>query len=570
MTAAGFVARWLVARGMREVFELSGGMIGHLLDAFAREGQLRVLEVHHEQAAAFAACGLAQMRGRPSVAVASAGPGALNLISGIAAAHYDSVPLLAIVGQVQSYLRRGDRPVRQWALQETDFRRVVAPVAKAVFTAETALDVPRLLDEAHLAATSGRPGPAVVEIPFDVQGRALPAAPADARLDPGEPPLAPDEGERHAGDGWWQTFTTAQRPVILAGGGVRAAGAASLFRRWVERMGLPVVATLRGLDLLPSGHPLRAGLIGIYGVRSANQVLAESDGLLVLGSRLDHGVTAGNEFWLARGRKIVQVDVDGGELGARLHEAVTVRMDLKRFLERALERSAPSPGSGWTRRVAELAARYPEDEERPPVDDAIDPNRFLRRLSEASPRAAAFVLDAGQHTWWAAQSLRLAEGVRLLASPGLLAMGYALPAAIGVAYGERRPVVAVVGDGGLQLQIQELQTIVRARLPLKIVVLNNRCHGLVRQFQEEHFQGRFPATVWGYDVPAFAQVAAAYGIEARAIGSPSETDGALDALWGDAEQPWLLDVSIPTATSVWPFVPFGAGVGQMRPARTEK
>ena len=179
----------------------------------------------------------------------------------------------------------------------------------------------------------------------------------------------------------------------------------------------------------------------------------------------------------------------------------------------------------------------------------------------------AFVADAGQHTWWAAQSLSLSEGVRFLATPGLLALGYALPAAVGVAFGERAPVVAVIGDGGMQLQIQELQTIARAQLPVKVVVLNNRCHGLVRQFQDEHFGGRHAATVSGYDTPDFARVASAYGVEGHAIGSPAEVEDAIGALWSDPARPALLEVAIPLETAVWPFVPFGAGLSQMRPPR---
>jgi acetolactate synthase-1/2/3 large subunit len=563
-TAADFVARWLKGRGMGEVFELSGGTIGHLLDAFARS-DLRVLEMHHEQSAAFAACGLAQMRGRPAVAVAAGGPGALNLVSGIAAAFYDSVPLIAITGQVQSYLRRGDRAVRQWALQETDFHRLIAPVAKAVFTANAPGDVPRVLESAYRAAVSGRPGPAVVELPFDVQGGGVPEGIDAPTLE--VEGVAPDSEED-----WIGPLLASTRPLVLAGGGLRGAGGVDLFRRWIERMGVPVVATIRGLDVLPGGHPLRMGLAGIYGLRAANRAIAECDCLLVLGSRLDHGLTAGNELWLGRGRTVIQVDQDAGELGARIRRTIRVRADLRRFLSLALERGGQPPAgwNDWRRRVRALAEQHPHDEERPAHPSAIDPNRFLRRLSERSPRAVAFVADAGQHTWWAAQSLSLSEGVRFLATPGLLAMGYALPAAVGVAFGERAPVVAVIGDGGMQLQIQELQTIARAQLPVKVVVLNNRCHGLVRQFQDEHFGGRHAATVSGYDTPDFARVASAYGVEGHAIGSPAEVEDAIGALWSDPARPALLEVAIPLETAVWPFVPFGAGLSQMRPPRERR
>jgi acetolactate synthase-1/2/3 large subunit len=565
MTVSELVGHWLVDHALHEVFELSGGMIAHLMDAFSRNLSLRVLEMHHEQAAAFAACGLAQMRGKPAVVVASAGPGALNLVSGIAAAHYDSIPLVTLVGQVQTYLRRAQRPVRQWALQETEFATVAASLAKTVLSAVSPQQVPALLNTAIGIASGGRPGPVVVEIPFDVQASPLPAMVAGQEVAEGVcPPLAAANPE--AVDGLLAVLADAGRPLVLVGAGVRIAEAANLVRRFLERWRLPVVATVRGLDCVPSDHSLRVGLIGIYGTRAANSVLADSDTLLVLGSRLDHGVTAGNPYWLGRGRRIIQVDSDSGELGGRIRSALTLCADLKSFLHVALSNPREPPHERWSRwrqRVEEYRQRYADDGERPPAD-TIDPNRFLHRLSEKS-RAGVCVVDAGQHTWWSAQSYRLAEGTRFLSSPGLLAMGYGLPAAIGVAFGERLPVIAVVGDGGMQLQIQELQTVVRGGLPVKIVVMNNRCHGMVRQFQEEILPGRYPATVVGYSTPDFARLAQAYGIDSRSIRATPEIDDAVDELWRRPEQPYLLEVQIPLETPVSPTVSFGAPLSRMSP-----
>jgi acetolactate synthase I/II/III large subunit len=559
MKATDYVASVLEQAGVTHVFELSGGMIAHLLDSFSRNEAIRVVSVHHEQGGAFAAEGFGRFTGRPAVALGTSGPGALNLLPGIAGCYYDSVPALFITGQVQTYLQRRDRPIRQFGLQECDFTPVARPVAKAAFAVHSAAELPDVLAEALRLATTGRPGPVVIELPFDVQGAAVEAAPAAPEI---PPPAAADTAEVEAA---LAALAKAARPLLLAGGGVRAAHAADACVAFARATGIPLAATVLALDLLADGDPLRVGMPGTYGTRAANLAVAESDAVLVLGSRLDQGITGADTAAWKRGKTIVHVDCDPGEQAARLRGTVAITADAGAFLAAAgrLVAARPLPDfAAWRQRVAALLAEHPDTAELEGCE-GINPNAFLRDLSLGSPAARAFVVDAGQHTWWTAHSLRLRAGQRFLASTGLWAMGTALPAAIGAALACGGPVVVIAGDGGAQLNVQELQTVVRNRLPVKLVVIHNGCHGMVRQFQEENFGGRYPSTLWGYSAPDFTKVAGGWGIAGRTVEDPEGVEAAVRWLWEDEAAPRLLQVAVATFTNVYPHVPFGKPITAM-------
>jgi acetolactate synthase-1/2/3 large subunit len=561
-----YVASFLAANGVDLAFELSGGMISHLLDSFAAHPQLTLVSMHHEQAGSFAAEAVGRLTGRPAVALGTSGPGALNLISGIASCYYDSVPALFITGDVQTYMEVGQRPLRQFGLQECAFPSVAAPIAKAAVTVRRASDVPAALERAFVTATSGRPGPVVVELPFDVQGQALAAA--AVRVEPPSPAPPADDAVALA----IETLASAARPLILAGGGVRPRAAAAALARLVAASGIPLASSIAALDVIAAGDPLRVGLVGMYGTRAGNLIVGESDAVLVVGSRLDAGLIGADTGAWERHKKIVRVDCDAGELSARLRTATTIEADAGAFLAAMCRQWPAAPTEAhvsWRQRVQDLERQYPDTAEHASAPHT-NPNVFMRQLSDASRAAVAYVVDAGQHTWWAAQSLQLGASQRFLAATGLWAMGAALPAAIGVALAARAPVVAIAGDAGLQLNIQELHTIVRHRLPIKIIVVNNRCHGMVRQFQEEFFEGRYPSTVWGYTPPNFAALAGAYGIRSAVASGPDDIPGALDALWADPSEPFLCDVAVPLETNVSPYVPLGRPLTAMTPPPAAK
>ncbi len=328
----------------------------------------------------------------------------------------------------------------------------------------------------------------------------------------------------------------AQKPLLLVGGGVRARGNRDAVRSYARTHQIPVVSTIAALDVLPHDDPLHLGLTGTYGRRSANLAVANADFIMVLGSRLDQGVTGGDVLSWKRNKKVAQIDCDGGELGARLKGTICVQADIAEFIELCTAQQAPRPSEArlaWNAHVRDLAQRYPDTDELRGVA-GINPNEFLRRLSSCSEKAAAFVVDAGQHTWWSAQSLRLRDGQRFLASTGLWAMGAALPMAMGVALSARAPVVAIAGDGAAQLNIQELWTIRSLNIPVKLIVLDNGSHGMVRQFQDDILEGRHYGTQWGYSRPDFPAVAAGFGVPSFSVSQSSDVDDGLRWLWRDS------------------------------------
>ena len=545
---------------MRHVFEVSGGYIAHLLDAIHRRGAPEIVSVHHEQSAAFAADAVGRVTGVPGVAIATAGPGATNLLTGVASCYFDSSPAVFLTGNVHRRDRRGERSVRQLGFQETDIVSMARPVTKAAWEADAPEEVPGLLERAFELAAEGRPGPVLLDIPLDAQYAEIDEAESvGAPLPP--VPLAPPEDVI-------EQLRAAERPLIWVGGGVRAARATPALREFAHEVKVPVVCSLLALDALPWGDPLRVGFIGAYGNRWANLAAGESDFLLVLGARLDARQTGSETATFKGDRPIVHVDCEAGEINNRVPGCQAVEADLGSFLAAALElvrgRSFAEPAQ-WLARIAELRRRHPDTAEaRGPT--GINPNAFMHRLSQASGEAAGYALDVGQHQMWAAQSLEPAPHQSVLTSGGLGSMGFALPAAIGAALVEApRPVVVVAGDGGFQCNLQELQTVVRNRLPLKMVVIDNGCHGMTRQFQEKHFGGRFRSSLWGYSAPDFARVGAAYGIESRSLHQEADTEAALEWLWRDPAAPALLRVEVEAFTNLYPKIAFGRPITEMEP-----
>jgi acetolactate synthase-1/2/3 large subunit len=562
VTGAELIEEFLHAQGVRRIYEVSGGMIAPLLDAIDRRGRLRLVGLRHEQAAAFAAEAEGRMTGIPGVALATSGPGAANLLTGIGSCFFDSTPAVFITGQVNRDERRGDRAIRQLGFQELDIVAMARPVTKDAVEVSSPEHLPGCLARAFITALSGRPGPVLIDVPFDVQTAAVTAArPGLVR------PTAPHPVASSDVDAALELLANAERPLLLAGNGIRLAGAAAEFRQLVGELGVPVVTSLLGLDLLEDGHPLRVGMLGTYGNRWANLAFGRSDAVLALGSRLDIRQTGSDLAWFARGRELQRVDCDPGELGNRLPTARRMLADAASFVRAALERRAGvRPDRAlWLDEIDDLRRSWPDTAElgRCP---GVNPNELLRELSVRSSAAAAVVADVGQHQMWAAQSFGLQRGQRWLTSGGMGAMGSGLPLAIGAAFASgRAPVVAIVGDAGLQANLQELQTVVQHGLPIKLVVLNNGCHGLVRQFQGSHFGTRHPSTLRGYSTPSFRAVAEAFGIDALRVEDPAEIVGALGSLWAHPEAPFLLEVAIDVETNVYPKVAFGRPLTEMEP-----
>jgi len=558
-----YISSFLQAQGIPYVFVVVGGMVTHLVDSIHREGKIRLVDNHHEQAASFAADAVGRITGIPGVALATSGPGATNLLTGIGSCYFDSSPAVFITGQVNLNEQKGARPVRQLGFQETDIVAMASPITKAAWRVSAPEEVPGLLIEAFTLATSGRPGPVLIDIPMDVQRGQISVE------TPVEVPLSIDPvSENIVVDKLMDDLCLAQRPLLLAGGGINTAQAVDQFRTFVNRIGVPVVHSLMAVDVLPYAHPLRIGMIGTYGNRWANMAVGLSDFLLVIGSRLDIRQT-GSDTTAFKGNRIIHhVDCDVAEINNRVTGCQATMAHLRPFFTAAIQASTVHKFPIWADWLCELdhlRRKWPDTSEFYGAR-GINPNDFMHRLSKASQAAAAFVVDVGNHQMWAAQSLELGSNQRFITSGGMGAMGFALPASIGVTLASsNQPVVMIAGDGGFQLNIQEMETIASNQLPVKMIVLNNKCYGMVRQFQQSYFEERYPSTYWGYTTPDFARVAQAYGISASSVDSNTDVDGALHRLWSTPEEPILLQVMLDPFTNLYPKIAFGRPITEMEP-----
>ncbi|MCP9849820.1 thiamine pyrophosphate-binding protein [Cyanobium sp. Morenito 9A2] len=570
MKGSDLFASYLEQRGITHVFELIGGTITYLLDSIQQRTSIKIISMHHEQGAGFAAEAYARLTGRPGIALATSGPGATNLLTAIGSCYFDSTPAIFVTGQINRDERKGDLPMRQLGFQETDIVAMARPITKAAILVEDPADLPHRLEEAFELALSGRPGPVLLDLPMEVQTAEIPSRSLGPAFAQGTTASGDSSDATERMDLFWKATRTAlsraERPLILAGGGIRTSGATEAFRRFVRALGVPVVHSLMGVDALPFDDPLRLGMIGLYGNRWANVALCDCDVLLVLGSRLDSRQT-GSDTELFRGtRSLHHVDCDAHELNNRVKGCQTLTVSLEAFFRRCGQDLPAARGhEAWTILLQQQREQWPDTAELGAVN-GINPNRLMQQLSQASGAAAAFVVDVGQHQMWAAQSLRLRDHQRFLTSGGMGAMGFALPAAIGACLAAgQQPVVVIAGDGGFQINIQELQTIKRNRLPIKVLVLNNQCHGMVRQIQDVAFQARYQSTVWGYDAPSFTAVASAYRIPSGLVTQESGVGEALHEMWADPEAPFLLEVAIDASVNAYPKAIAGRPLSEMEP-----
>lgn len=566
MKASDFIAETLAAHKVPAVFELIGGMITHMVDSIHVRGKTPIISMRHEQGAAFAADAAGRILGdTPGVAMATSGPGATNLLTGIGSCFFDSSPAIFITGQVNRHEQKGNRAIRQLGFQETDIAAMAAPITKQVFRVNDAEDLPQVLEDAFRIATSGRRGPVLIDIPMDVQRDQV-----TAEVRPLPRKHAPESLDSTFAEDALKAVLKSAKPLILAGGGVRSGLALEAFRRFAKVANIPVVHSLMACDLMGFDDPLNVGMIGSYGNRWANLALNDCDCLIVLGSRLDVRQTGSDTEGFKGTRPIFHVDIELGEINNRVVGCNATVSDLTPALEvlaNVFDGIGPQIAKQiepWNREIADLRAKSPDTEEL--HGPGINPNSFMHQLSQAMTDAAAYVVDVGQHQMWAAQSLEISTAQRFLTSGGMGSMGFALPASIGAAVCLKgQPVVMIAGDGGFQCNIQELQTVAHLGLPIKMVIINNQCHGMVRQFQESYFHARYQSTVWGYSAPDFGRVADAYGIDTRTIAEPADVEQALNWFSAEGDAPGLLQVMIDPAANAYPKLAFGRGMSSMEP-----
>ncbi|MAG54905.1 MAG: acetolactate synthase 2 catalytic subunit [Planctomycetes bacterium] len=536
MTGAELLIRCLEAEGVDTIFGYPGGAIMPVYDALL-DSPIRHFLCRHEQGCGFAAQGVARSTGRVGVCMATSGPGATNLVTPLADAFVDSVPLVAITGQVPRPLIGTD------AFQEADLLGITLPVVKMSWLVQDADEIPQIVRDGFRIARESRPGPVLIDFPKDVglattHCKPLPSAPVIRPPAPSSAVLA------HA----CALLEKAERPVVYAGGGVALGGATQELRAFVERGGLPVVHTLKGLGGVPADYDGLLGMLGMHGLRAANLAVQESDLLICVGARFDDRAT-GKLDAFAPHAAVIHLDVDPAELGKLRRPTVGVAGDIRPALD-AL--TSPRNIEPWRGHLRELKAAHAW---RPPSGhDHVDAPSLLRRLSARADRRTVFACDVGQHQMWVAQHVAFDDPTRHLTSGGLGSMGFGLPAAIGACIANPgTPVVCVTGDGSLMMNVQELQTLRRYDLPVRIILFDNTALGMVRQWQELFFENR-ESEVDLSDNPDFAEVARAFGISAMSIDRADQVDHAVDRLLS-SPGPVLVHARIPRGDNVWPLVP---------------
>ncbi|QDH69111.1 acetolactate synthase 2 catalytic subunit [Marilutibacter alkalisoli] len=551
MNGARWLTQALIAEGVDTLFGYPGGAIMPFYDALHGSPLKHVL-VRHEQGAAFAANGYARASGRVGVCVATSGPGASNLVTGIADAMLDSVPMVVITGQVATPLMGTD------AFQELDVFGMMMPIVKHSFLVRRVEDLPHVVGEAFRIARSGRPGPVLIDFPKDVQVGDADALAPHVPLEVDDIPRPPD-ASLHAA---LALVSQAKRPVVYGGGGIALGHAVEVFRDFVNATRIPTVLTLRGLGALPAGHPLNLGMLGMHGTRAANLAVQECDLLVVVGARFDDRAT-GKLAEFAQNARVIHVDPDACEIGKLRHADAAVNGDIATALKALTLPCAAHvhgrhavPRRQWLetcqQRARDHATRYDA-----PGETVYAP-ALLKRLSEIAPDAVV-ACDVGQHQMWVAQHWRFSHPRQHLTSGALGAMGFGLPAAIGAQLALQKPqdmdarVVCVSGDGSFQMNLQELATVARYRLPVKIVLLDNQALGMVRQWQELFFEQRY-SEIDLSDNPDFAALAAAFGIPAMRLDRADAVEDALQKLMA-MPGPALLHVAIDQKANVWPLVP---------------
>ncbi|WP_222889115.1 acetolactate synthase 2 catalytic subunit [Enterobacter sp. C2] len=543
MNGAQWVVHALRAQEVETVFGYPGGAIMPVYDALY-DGGVEHLLCRHEQGAAMAAIGYARSTGKTGVCIATSGPGATNLITGLADALLDSVPVVAITGQVASPFMGTD------AFQEVDVLGLSLACTKHSFLVQSLEELPRVMAEAFQVANSGRPGPVLVDIPKDIQV-------AVGELEPHFSTVADDDAFPHADVAEARKMLArAQKPMLYVGGGVGMAQAVPALREFIAATQIPATCTLKGLGAVEADYPYYLGMLGMHGTKAANLAVQECDLLIAVGARFDDRVT-GKLNTFAPHASVIHMDIDPAEMNKLRQAHVALQGDLNALLP-ALQQ--PLAVDAWRLHAAEMRHEYAWRYDHP--GDAIYAPLLLKQLSDRKPQDSVVTTDVGQHQMWSAQHMTYSRPENFITSSGLGTMGFGLPAAVGAQVA--RPddtVICISGDGSFMMNVQELGTVKRKQLPLKIVLLDNQRLGMVRQWQQLFFQERYSETTLT-DNPDFLMLARAFGIPGQHITRKDQVEAALDAMLA-SEGPYLLHVSIDELENVWPLVPPGASNAQM-------
>ena len=557
ISGAEAVIRCLLAEGVDLIYGYPGGAIMPVYDELYKfQDDLHHVLTRHEQGATHAAQGYARTSGKVGVAIATSGPGATNLITGIADAQIDSTPMVCITGQVGSHLLGSD------AFQETDIIGISTPVTKWNYQVTEAKEIPEVLARAFYIARSGRPGPVLVDITKDAQFGML-----DFEYKPCtgirsyKPVPTLDQSQVEAAA---EAINKAKQPLIVWGQGVILGNAEAEFKDFVEKSGIPAVWTILGLSALETSHPLNKGMVGMHGNYAPNLLTQECDVLIAIGMRFDDRVTGRLDAYAAQA-EVVHLEIDPAEIDKNVYADYPVLGDCKQSLAALTELVAPKKLDSWLSRFDELYAKEYEiviEKDTKPTKEGLTMGEVIVAVNKAAGSDAVIVTDVGQHQMIACRYAEFVRSKSNVTSGGLGTMGFALPAAIGAKMGAPdRQVVAVIGDGGYQMTIQELGTIFQTGVAVKILVLNNEYLGMVRQWQQLFFDRRYASTEMTN--PDFVTIAKGYHIPAQKVTERKDLEAAIEEMI-NAEGPYFLEVAVEKEDNVFPMIPTGASLNEIR------
>ena len=561
ITGAELLCRSLVEEGVTYLFGYPGGAIMPVYDAFPKFPQLRHVMVRHEQAAAFAAQGMARATGKAGVCIATSGPGATNLMTGIADAHMDSIPIVAITGQVATSVIGTD------AFQESDIIGMLVPVTKQSYILDDPYEIPRVVKEAFYLANTGRKGPVNIDFPKDVANAVVPDNGFDTTIRypvPRPPGMTKEQLARARA-----LMASAKRPIVFVGHGVIQSGAQGEVRRFLERSNMPFSCTLHGISALPADHPQYLGMMGMHGTVEANRAIEKADLIIALGMRFDDRVTGKLDEY-ARDAKVIHVEHDPSEINKNVRATVAIYSDLKPAVAEMAKVVERKPYKEWYEYAAENRTIW----------EAVDPvnggngrgdsgnllmGTVIRKLSDMTDGKDNVVADVGQHQMFAARYYRFDRFNTWFNSGGLGSMGFSVPAAMGVKFARpRERVWVIVGDGSFQMNIQELGTIMEQEIDVKILLLNNNFLGMVRQWQDLFHGSRFVGTP--VKNPDFIALARAYGIAGERVSEGKALEPALRRAMKH-QGAYLVEIVTDMQEMILPMIPAGARFSEMRVTR---
>lgn len=528
--AAEAMVKCLENEGVNVVFGYPGAAICPFYDELTHSDIHHVL-VRREDNAGHAANGYARISGKPAVCIATSGPGATNLLTAIATAYADSVPLICITGQVSTDQIGCD------VFQEVDITGAAEPFVKNSYLIKDASQLPRIFKEAFYIAGSGRNGPVLIDVPVDIQQTMIEFSyPEKVELRTYKPTV---KGNSFQIKKVCEALKTSERPLICAGGGVISAKACGELCELAEKTRIPVVSTMMGLGIFPSEHPLYMGMLGMHGVKTANEAVSKCDTMILIGARVGDRAVRSPKF-LAKTTKIIHIDVDPAEIGKNIPAHIPLVGDCKHILKELTEKLGSAERADWLAELSEVKNAVPEEDE---TEGYVNPKMFIRKLSAKLPDDTICVADVGQNQIWTCNNFRFKRG-RFLTSGGMGTMGYSIPAAVGAKFASPdSEVVAVCGDGSFQMQMMELATIVQEKIPVKIILMRNNRLGMVRELQTNLYKDNQTAVHIADGNPDFVALAKSYGIRAERVCTMAEAEAAIENLCS-AKEPYLLECNV--------------------------